>query len=434
MQPAFRTFVLVALSITTLLHQAEPLWGDVLVSTFPFAVDGGVQRFNQESGTELTLGDVPPFATPELGPMSPTDVAVGPNGNIYVTDEGNILYYDGQTGEPLPSPFGVSFPDGLFAAITAQSDNNGDGKIDGFSSLAFHNDRLYAVDTSNPNQDVVRVYQGPNLPNPGTEILINGNPLLSSPSVPASALTSLTFDNNGNLLVSDFSGRKIYEVDVTTGADTVLIDGANSPLLSMAGIAVDANDNIFVVDLFGGAIYSYDSTGGNEQLFATIPVLPGDTDEGSFPSDIVFDRNGDLLVAVLGGARAAPTQGRLLRIDPNGSTISTIVDMQLQFSGIALIDDLVPGDYDGNGFVNQADYQAWKSQFGDTVAPFAGADGNGDGVVNLADYTVWRDTLGATGIDTPVGSVSARVPEPGTLVVFLGLLVLVAPTRWRRMA
>lgn len=53
-----------------------------------------------------------------------------------------------------------------------------------------------------------------------------------------------------------------------------------------------------------------------------------------------------------------------------------------------------PGDYDGNGTVETADYNAWAAGFGTTSAAL---DGNGDGTVNAADYAIWRDNLGATG-------------------------------------
>lgn len=53
----------------------------------------------------------------------------------------------------------------------------------------------------------------------------------------------------------------------------------------------------------------------------------------------------------------------------------------------------LPGDYDHNGVVEQADYLVWRTNYGATVTPFTGADGNGDGRVDAADYTVWRDNL-----------------------------------------
>lgn len=83
------------------------------------------------------------------------------------------------------------------------------------------------------------------------------------------------------------------------------------------------------------------------------------------------------------------------------------------------------GDYDGNGFVDQSDYDAWKAGFGSSVEAFDGADGNGDGLVDLADYSVWRNNLGA---GTPLGEslvAAVSVPEPSGIQLF-GILGLTA--------
>ncbi|QDU55036.1 CotH kinase family protein [Aeoliella mucimassa] len=79
---------------------------------------------------------------------------------------------------------------------------------------------------------------------------------------------------------------------------------------------------------------------------------------------------------------------------------------------------LLPGDYDGNGTVEQADYLVWKTQFGQEVAtPGTGADGNLDGVVSLADYTIWRDNLGATIPFNQPASLQTSPSSPAVTVV-----------------
>ena len=72
------------------------------------------------------------------------------------------------------------------------------------------------------------------------------------------------------------------------------------------------------------------------------------------------------------------------------------------------------GDYNGNGFVDAADYVVWRSTLNDPVQNGTGADGNGDGTINPADYDHWKALFG-----TAVGSGTANlvvvaVPEPVT--------------------
>jgi hypothetical protein len=59
-------------------------------------------------------------------------------------------------------------------------------------------------------------------------------------------------------------------------------------------------------------------------------------------------------------------------------------------------DDIVAGDYDHNGLVNQADYISWRANFGGTAGSALAADGNGDGSVTAADYILWRNNMSSS--------------------------------------
>ena len=65
-----------------------------------------------------------------------------------------------------------------------------------------------------------------------------------------------------------------------------------------------------------------------------------------------------------------------------------------------------------SGFVQAADYDKWKADFGNSEALFGGADGNGNGVVDAADFVVWREAFGGG-----PGTEAASVPEPVTSAV-----------------
>ncbi|TWT43222.1 peptidylprolyl isomerase [Botrimarina hoheduenensis] len=78
--------------------------------------------------------------------------------------------------------------------------------------------------------------------------------------------------------------------------------------------------------------------------------------------------------------------------------------------------NLLPGDYDRDGDVDNADLAVWQADYG--VTSRAEADGNGDGVVDLADFTLWRDSF--TG---PLMAVAVPEPAGVALVGLFGLLI-----------
>jgi hypothetical protein len=74
---------------------------------------------------------------------------------------------------------------------------------------------------------------------------------------------------------------------------------------------------------------------------------------------------------------------------------------------------LQPGDFDGDGDVDGADFVAWQTNFPkSTGATLAQGDADGDGDVDGADFVVWQTNFPFT--PSPGAS---PVPEPGTLLL-----------------
>jgi hypothetical protein len=92
------------------------------------------------------------------------------------------------------------------------------------------------------------------------------------------------------------------------------------------------------------------------------------------------------------------------------------------------------GDYNGNGFVDAADYTTWRDAL--TAGSTTLANDSTPGVVNESDFTYWRDHFGQT-LGGGAGSAQAAVPEPATIVLtLLGWSVLGGTAkrgRWRRL-
>ncbi|MEM8864401.1 MAG: hypothetical protein AAGF31_02510 [Planctomycetota bacterium] len=94
---------------------------------------------------------------------------------------------------------------------------------------------------------------------------------------------------------------------------------------------------------------------------------------------------------------------------------------------------LSSGDWDSYAFAVTLNADEFAQTLTAATAPGLPGDFNGDGSVDVADYTVWRDTLGdipsyltwKNHYGTQVGSLSAplAVPEPATSIAFAGMFV-----------
>ena len=79
-----------------------------------------------------------------------------------------------------------------------------------------------------------------------------------------------------------------------------------------------------------------------------------------------------------------------------------------------------PGDFNGDGVVDAADYIVWRDSLGSTTN--LAADGNNNGVVDAGDFDVWKTNFGNHSVRV---STNTAVPEPTTMVMlFTGILTL----------
>jgi hypothetical protein len=100
----------------------------------------------------------------------------------------------------------------------------------------------------------------------------------------------------------------------------------------------------------------------------------------------------------------------------------------------------LPGDYNGDGVVDAADYTVWRDAFGQ-MGPALAADGDRDQSVGAGDYEIWKQNFGsAADLQVPYqstpstnASLAAGVPEPMSLwLMFVGGNLALACGVWRR--
>jgi hypothetical protein len=94
----------------------------------------------------------------------------------------------------------------------------------------------------------------------------------------------------------------------------------------------------------------------------------------------------------------------------------------------------VPGDYNGNGVVDAADYTVWRDSLGQMGTNLP-ANGNNSGAsankIDSADYTYWKTRFGnMTPMGAGAGSFASAVPEPdGAALLLLGAGAFVVTIR-----
>jgi peroxidase len=88
------------------------------------------------------------------------------------------------------------------------------------------------------------------------------------------------------------------------------------------------------------------------------------------------------------------------------------------------------GDFNGDGFVDAADYTVFRDTMGQTGTGLA-ADADHNGKIDAADYTVWKLVFGSNYQLTGSGSL-ATVPEPSSATLSLMAVATLFSLCWNR--
>ncbi|MGI9458292.1 MAG: DUF4465 domain-containing protein [Aeoliella sp.] len=138
--------------------------------------------------------------------------------------------------------------------------------------------------------------------------------------------------------------------------------------------------------------------------------------------DYIVDTWNEVDLTPLRSSQLAAIQFRLESTDVNP-------DFGINTPAYVALDDLTyemirPGDFNGDGLVDAADYSQWRDRLGQAVVvKGTGADGDFSGIIDAGDYSVWKAAFGTNYL--PSAIVSAVIPEPRTDAL-LGVIVVAA--------
>ncbi len=240
--------------------------------------------------------------------QQPSGLAFGPDGNLYVADEGAIrkVAADGTVSTFAGSNTVYGYVDGAAA----------DARFAGAVALRFGPDgSLFVVDYDNVGNDVIRKVAAD-----GTVSTFAGSGapgIADGTGTAASFLTpqSLAVDADGNLYVGDANAiRKVTPAGVVStlvantdyadeqGCQSIVPD-ADHPICDTRGIAVDAAGNLYVTDDFMSRVQLVAPDG------SVATAYTGAADFG--PTGVWLDADGSLVIANHTGDLDGPDAGLL---------------------------------------------------------------------------------------------------------------------------
>ncbi|MEX2308381.1 MAG: hypothetical protein WD738_12340 [Pirellulales bacterium] len=258
---------------------------------------------------------------------------------------------------------------------------------------------------------------------------------------------TLEFNNRlslgGHTLTKDGGGALQINNDLNTGGgEVVVLEGVVGGVGAIGGDLVNSAGT--VTPGIGHGILTV--TGNYSQnASSTLAIELAESAQGSQHDQLnvagVATLAGELSVNLLDGFTPAIGQSfTILTADDIDGTFSTEVlpslpnlalDVIYNVQSVVLtIVSALPGDYNGDGAVDAADYVVWRKNVG--AATINNRDPSGMGPVGDADYNFWRAHFGNTigsGAGA-AGSANPAVPEPMTmLMLFTAMTVAGLPRR-----
>jgi hypothetical protein len=407
-----------AVFTTAVVFGYAPCFADILAGTYTGTVSselGRVYRLDDHTG-DVVSGGIPSGMS---GIDSIAGLAVGPDGRIYVSSQdqvtggGAIFAFDGTTGAPVGAVPFINFSD-------ASHPNSQPGPI------RFGPDgNIYVADfgTTHPfTSSHVRVFSPAGMELPPAATFIN-------------KVGGIAFAANGDMYVGNFGTNSVMRVRNGMMTNFIPSDG-NIGWPSSALVLPDGD--LLVASMRNNRILRYSTDGATgvlQGVFAEVPLMGDEIDNPptNFPSDLSFDQDGNVMLAVL-GPTVIPHEdrGQILRFaleegSVAGIPLGPLVENYPPLSSAVWVasPDAILGDYNSDDIVDDFDYEKWKADYGKWVAKGGGADGNADGTVNAADYTVWRNALSSS-----LAAGAEVVPEPGGVLLFgVAVFVILATPR-----
>jgi sugar lactone lactonase YvrE len=357
-----------------------------------------ILRFNESNGTfidTLVSGGID----------SPVGMAIGPDGLLYVVGSGEVTgafsvnkyrvgtgEFVGQfaSGAPLADPADIEFD----AAGNVYVSNFGKFYLNQFENTVIRYDADGNLSGSAGNP---------------TGVFATNAGLIGAPE--------MVFAPNGDLFVSSFATSQVLRFN----SSGQLVGSLFSADIAGTG-GLHLQDNyLYVTSLLSDRILRFDlDNPATAQTIVNDSALAGGN--LAFPSDMLIDADGNLLVTSLG-------TNQVLKYSPAGAFLGVFSSGNgLNLPGqIIYAPEFNYGDLTGDNFVGQDDMNVILDAWGDEVEDGFAGDFNGDNFIGQDDLNVILAEWGNGATPAIVAT-----PEPSTFVLVTIAGLALAFQRFRR--